>query len=152
MAKGKTPKPGPKSGAKKSSPSMAPSRTAGMSGNAKSRGAKAAGASARIFPVDTRFQQLARRIGGVPRERAIKRAQLALEEIKPAYEEFLEREVTGLSDLVKNVEAGHDEPALSCSWRLRNAAVSSQPGSSWPVSTFFTRSDKPVTSRSRNSS
>lgn len=106
MAKGKS----QKSGARKSSPSVAPSSSAGRSGNAKSHKGIAGNPSALVFPVDTRFQQLARRTGGVSRDRAIKRAQLALEEIKPAYEQFLEREVTSLSELVKNVEAGRDEP------------------------------------------
>lgn len=117
MAKGKS----QKSGARKSSPPVEPSSSAGRSSNAKSPKGRAANPSARVFPVDTRFQQLARRAGGVSRERAIKRAQLALEEIKPAYEEFLEREVTSLSDLVKSVEAGRDEPGWleTASFRTR---------------------------------
>ncbi len=63
-------------------------------------------AEARIFAVETRFQQLARRAGGMPRDKALERAQSALEEAKPAYDDWLEREVAGLADLVKNVEAG----------------------------------------------
>jgi hypothetical protein len=47
----------------------------------------------------------------MPRDKAIERAQAALEGLKPAYEEdFLEREVSGLCDLVKKVDAGHEEP------------------------------------------
>ena len=53
---------------------------------------------------------MARRTGGVPRDQAIERAQSALETAKPAYEDFLEREVAGLTDLVRTVEAGNDEP------------------------------------------
>src|SRR3974390_379244 len=109
MAKSKT----PKSGAKKSGPSVVapPLADPGTPEKPKSSKAKPASPPARIFPVDTRFQQLARRAGGVPRDKAIERAQAAIDSLKPAYEEdFLEREVTGLTDLVKKVEAGRDEP------------------------------------------
>jgi hypothetical protein len=123
MAKGKH----PKSGTQKPGPSTttaaktnATKTNAAKSDSAKSGGAKSdsvksgkrrpPGPPARIFPVETRFQQLARRTGGVPREQAIERAQSALEEAKPAYEDFLEREVAGLADLVRTVEAGNDEP------------------------------------------
>jgi hypothetical protein len=109
MAKGKN----PKSGAKKPGPSVVapPLADTGVAEKTKSGKAKPASPPARIFPVDTRFQQLARRSGGVPRDQAIERAQAALEVLKPAYEEdFLEREVSGLCDLVKKVDTGHEEP------------------------------------------
>lgn len=109
MAKGKN----SKFGAKKPGPSVVapPLADSGVPEKAKSSKAKAPSPPARIFPVDTRFQQLARRSGGVPRDKAIERAQAALDVVKPAYEEdFLEREVSGLCDLVKKVDAGHEEP------------------------------------------
>jgi hypothetical protein len=109
MAKGKN----PKSGAKKPGPSVVapPLADTGDVEKTKSGKAKPASPPARIFPVDTRFQQMARRSGGVSREQAIERAQLALEHVKPAYEQdFLEREVSGLTELVKKVEAGQEEP------------------------------------------
>jgi hypothetical protein len=109
MAKGKT----PKSGAKKPAPSVVapPLADTGTPEKAKSGKAKPASPPARIFPVDTRFQQLARRSGGLSRDLAIERAQAALDVLKPTYEQdFLEREVSGLSDLVKKVETGHEEP------------------------------------------
>jgi hypothetical protein len=109
MAKGKN----LKSGAKKPGPSVVapPLADTGIAERGKSGKAKPAHPLARIFPVDTRFQQLARRSGGMPRDKAIERAQAALEGLKPAYEEdFLEREVSGLCDLVKKVDAGHEEP------------------------------------------
>jgi hypothetical protein len=114
MAKGKH----PKSGSRKPGPSAsavakakaAKSENQKKSGNAKSGKTRPPGPPARIFPVDTRFQQMARRTGGVPRDQAIERAQSALEAAKPAYEDFLEREVAGLTDLVRTVEAGSDEP------------------------------------------
>ena len=109
MAKGKT----PKSGAKKPGPSVVapPLADTGNAEKTKTGKGKPASPPARIFPVDTRFQQLARRSGGVPRDQAIERAQAALDVLKPAYEQdFLEREVSGLSDLVKTVETGQQEP------------------------------------------
>ena len=111
MAKGKS----PKSGAKKPGPSVAapPIADAGSAGAAEPKAGKVRPPSppARVFPVDTRFQQLARRTGGVPRDLAIERAQAALDAVKPTYEQdFLEREVTGVADLVKTVEAGNEEP------------------------------------------
>jgi hypothetical protein len=119
MAKGKHPKsgsrkPGPSANAvaktKAAKSDNAKSENQKKSGNAKSGKTRPPGPPARIFPVDTRFQQMARRTGGVPRDRAIERAQSALEAAKPAYEDFLEREVAGLTDLVRTVEAGNDEP------------------------------------------
>jgi hypothetical protein len=137
MAKGKHPKSG--------TPKAAPSKTAAAKANAANSGAAKStgprsetaksgktrphGPPARIFPVETRFQQMARRAGGVPRDRAIERAQSALDEAKPAYEDFLEREVKGLTDLVHTVEAGNDEPgwvetATFRSRQLRDSAGS----------------------------
>jgi hypothetical protein len=123
MTKGKGQKPGQKSGAKSGSksgvkkpgrsvtaPPIADVSAAGPVESTKSGKKKTSSPPARIFPVDTHFQQMARRVGGMPRDRAIERAQTALDVVKPAYEDFLEREVTGLADLVRKVEAGHDEP------------------------------------------
>jgi hypothetical protein len=109
MAKSKT----PKSGAKKSAPPVVapPLADTAIAEKTKSGKPRPPSPAARIFLVETRFQQLARRSGGLPRDTAIKRAQAALEVLKPAYEEdFLEREVSGLCDLVKKVEAGQEEP------------------------------------------
>ena len=49
------------------------------------------------FPVDTRFQQLARRPGGVTRERAIESAQRHIEELKTDFGDWLDRELQELS-------------------------------------------------------
>jgi hypothetical protein len=118
MAKGKPPKAGSQKPAPQRSASqkLAPSKSAAPKADAakadssKAGKAKMGDSGARIFPVDTRFQQMARRAGGVPRNRAIERAQAALEEVKPGYDEWLEREVTGLAELVKRVEGGKEEP------------------------------------------
>jgi hypothetical protein len=127
MAKGKHPKARThKAGASKTS---APKTGISKAGTAKAGRPKAAGAAARIFPVETRFQQLARRAGGVPRQQALERARSALEEAKPAYDDWLEREVVGLADLVRTVEAGSEEPgwletATFRSRQLRDSAGS----------------------------
>lgn len=113
MAKGKPPKSGSvKPGASKGA---APKAGTAKIESAKIQNAKAGrvrppSPPARIFPVETRFEQLAKRAGGVPRAQAIERAQSALEEAKPAYDDWLEREVVGLADLVKTVEGGNEEP------------------------------------------
>jgi hypothetical protein len=108
MAKG----PPPKASVKKTGASKVtiPKAAAAKTENAKASRTKVVSPEAHIFAVETRFQQLARRAGGVPRERALERAQSALEEAKPAYDDWLEREVVGLADLVKAVEAGGEEP------------------------------------------
>jgi hypothetical protein len=137
MAKGKPPKAGPqKPGISKMA---APKAGASKTGNAKAGNAKTGSATAgrpkraspaaRIFPVETRFQQLAQRAGGLPRDKAIERAQSSLEEAKPAYDDWLEREVVGLADLVKTVESGNEEPgwletATFRSRQLRDSAGS----------------------------
>jgi hypothetical protein len=123
MAKGKRPKSGaqkpgvqkpeaPKPAEQRRSPSVVapPIADDGNGAPVKSGKGRRPSSPARVFPVDTNFQQMARRAGGVPRDHAIERAQKALEGVKPAFEEFLEREVTGLADMVKKVEAGKDEP------------------------------------------
>jgi hypothetical protein len=45
----------------------------------------------RTFPVETRFQKLARRPGGLPRAQAIEAAQAKIEESKPEFETWLGR-------------------------------------------------------------
>jgi hypothetical protein len=53
---------------------------------------------AKVFPVDTRFQQLARRPGGIPRAEAIERAQTQVDEIKVTFDDWFDerlRELTG---------------------------------------------------------
>ncbi len=61
---------------------------------------------ARIFAVETRFQTLARRDGGMSRDRAIARAQARIEEARPAFDEWLDAEVKDFSGLIKAAQAG----------------------------------------------
>lgn len=58
---------------------------------------------AAIFPVDTRFQQMARRPGGVPRERALDGAQRHIDELKPDFNHWLSRELKQLATSIQQV-------------------------------------------------
>jgi len=64
----------------------------------------------RIFPVETRFQRLARRTGGVPREQAIENAWAKVEEIKPGFDDWLDKELQKLADTVSAAQAGNPSP------------------------------------------
>src|SRR5215831_12071857 len=55
---------------------------------------------AKVFAVDTRFQQMARRPGGVPRDKALAAAVQELENARPEVEDWLEREVQALARAV----------------------------------------------------
>jgi hypothetical protein len=61
---------------------------------------------AHIFEVETRFQALARRSGGIPREQALEKAQEKIEEVKPQFDEWLDIEMDKLTTLIKKVQAG----------------------------------------------
>jgi hypothetical protein len=58
-----------------------------------------------IFPVDTRFQQLARRPGGVTRERAIERAEHQIDGLKTDFGDWLDRELQDLSASIRQLSA-----------------------------------------------
>ncbi len=58
-----------------------------------------------IFPVDTRFQQLARRTGGVTRERALEDAERHIEELKTDFGDWLDRELQDLSASIRQLAA-----------------------------------------------
>jgi hypothetical protein len=60
----------------------------------------------RIFPVETRFQQMARQPGGVPRDQALRQAFAAVEEIKPGFDAWLDGEMQSLVDAVAHAQAG----------------------------------------------
>jgi hypothetical protein len=60
----------------------------------------------RTFPVETRFQKLARRPGGLPRAQAIEAAEAKIEESKPEFETWLDRELQDLVDLTATVRDG----------------------------------------------
>jgi hypothetical protein len=60
---------------------------------------------AKAFFVDGRFEQMARRPGGVPREEAIERALAVIEENKPGFCDWLDRELAELGELIRLNEA-----------------------------------------------
>ena len=65
---------------------------------------------ARIFSVETRFQRMARRPGGISRSQALENAQQKIEANKPEFEAFLDSELRALVDLMAKVRAGTAEP------------------------------------------
>jgi hypothetical protein len=66
--------------------------------------------SARVFAVETRFQKMARREGGVPRDRAIEQAQATIEEAKPGFDRWFNEELQKLKSLIECAASGHAEP------------------------------------------
>jgi hypothetical protein len=61
---------------------------------------------ARIFAVETRFQKLARRAGGIPRDQAIEQAWAQVEVAKPGFEDWVGKELDKLSDVIKTARPG----------------------------------------------
>jgi hypothetical protein len=90
-----------------------------MSDTSNRQGASAQGPNgqasdreARTFFVETRFQRLARRPGGLSRTQALENAQAKIEETKPEFEAWLDGELRELTDLVaKGVQTGAADPA-----------------------------------------
>jgi len=68
--------------------------------------------NARIFDVETDFQQKARRPGGVTREKALKRAQAEIDQCKPEFIDWLDRELQALHVAVRQVEKNSGDPSL----------------------------------------
>jgi hypothetical protein len=62
------------------------------------------GDDVRIFPVETRFQQLARRPGATPRDKALAQAQSKIDEAKPAFDDWLNQQLDALVDVVKRAQ------------------------------------------------
>jgi hypothetical protein len=59
---------------------------------------------ARIFRVDTRFQKMARRDGGIPRDKAIEQAQKEIERAKSNFDDWLGDELNEFKNLIKKVD------------------------------------------------
>lgn len=77
------------------------------------------------FHVDTRFQQLARRPGGLSRDEAIARAQEKIEDVRPDIDAWLDRELHSLNELViealaKNSGTKWVKDAIEHTRQLRN--------------------------------
>jgi hypothetical protein len=65
---------------------------------------------ANTFLVETRFQRMARRPGGMAREQALESAQANIEESKPEFEIWLDAELQNLAVVVRSAQAGAAEP------------------------------------------
>lgn len=65
---------------------------------------------AHIFSVEMRFHKLARRGGGVSRDKVIEQAQDQIEKIKPGFDQWLEDELQQLTKLITAVEMGQAKP------------------------------------------
>ncbi|HTV31411.1 MAG TPA: hypothetical protein VMF32_27005 [Xanthobacteraceae bacterium] len=70
---------------------------------------------ARIFAVGTRFQKMARRPGGVPRDQAIERAQNFIDELKPEFVNWLDRKLQELGTAIQQAEGS----SFDVSWHER---------------------------------
>lgn len=86
---------------------------------------------ARIFAVDTRFQKLARRPGGVSRQDAIKSAQGKLQEAEPSFDGWVEAELQQLAQAAQRIYDGGGgadaiENAAFHSYQLRNIGTTMQ--------------------------
>lgn len=55
---------------------------------------------ARIFPIETRFQQMAKRPGGIPRDKALDLAEAAVEQLKPEFDSWLRTELRSLTQAI----------------------------------------------------
>lgn len=67
---------------------------------------------AKVFPVDSRFQQLARRPGGMPRAEAIERAQAGVDEIKQTFGNWFDKELDGIVVALPHNDAGYANPGV----------------------------------------
>jgi hypothetical protein len=67
---------------------------------------------ARIFPVDTNFQRMARRPGGISRDEAIRNADAKVDAYKPGFASWLEDELEQLLRIIPP----EDSPPGDLSW------------------------------------
>ena len=82
----------------------------------------------RMFSVETHFQKMAQRPGGIPREKAIENAQSAIEQELPAFEDWLADQFGQLKELVAELQSGAPKPdwlrkAWSLSRQLRDTGT-----------------------------
>jgi hypothetical protein len=74
------------------------------------------------FLVDTHFQKMARRSGGIPREQAMESAQLAIDKIKLGFGDWLNTEIDSLSSAING---GRNAGPGDTSW-AETAAIHSR--------------------------
>lgn len=83
---------------------------------------------AHAFFADTRFERMARRPGGLAREQALAGAQAQVDELKPEFANWLDRELQGLSAAIQQSEGSsfdsswHERAYRSCS-QLRDVGA-----------------------------
>jgi hypothetical protein len=65
------------------------------------------------FFVDTNFQKMARRAGGVPREKALENARVTLETIKVGFRDWLDGEIASLAAQLRK---GRSSDANDAAW------------------------------------
>lgn len=65
------------------------------------------------FLVDSHFQKMARRAGGVPRNQAMENAQIAMDTIKLSFRDWLDSEIESLT---AQIQKGRSAPASDVSW------------------------------------
>jgi hypothetical protein len=65
------------------------------------------------FFVDSHFQKMARRSGGIPREQALENAQMAIDKIKLSFSDWLDGELEGL---IAEIRKGRSASAGDVSW------------------------------------
>lgn len=75
---------------------------------------------AREFDVETRFQTLARREGGVPRDQALKQADVQIERVKPQFDEWVEGALQELSALIEKAKNTTADPGWIGEANLRS--------------------------------
>jgi hypothetical protein len=67
---------------------------------------------ARIFFVDTRFQRMARRPGGIPRDKAIRNAEIEIETLKPDFADWLGLKLAETAAAVRLIEQNSADASL----------------------------------------
>ena len=65
----------------------------------------------RIFAVKTRFQELAQRPGGIPREIAIQQAESGIEGYKAEFVDWVERELQELTQALRKIDSAQPDMA-----------------------------------------
>ena len=65
------------------------------------------------FLVDSHFQKMARRAGGIPRNQALENAQIAMDKIKMSFGDWLDGQIEALNAEIKK---GRSAPESDVSW------------------------------------
>ena len=76
---------------------------------------------ARIFFANSRFERMARRPGGIPRHEAVAKAEAQIEELKSGFNEWLDRELGDLNEMLLKVELDLND-SVSLESAFRNCA------------------------------